>query len=160
MKRYTDEQTAMLQGIADSPKEEWNDKITSVMVHMGDREPSTVWQKVYSLSDTYPGRKGNGHIKKPKKKVAKKAAKKVAKKKAKEKTRTQEDRDKKAAYNREWRANRKKNDVKTSEGTRPYKRKLHSSPLRGTTMRATANEVRFPVESIRIETGELIVTFK
>jgi hypothetical protein len=41
-----------------------------------------------------------------------------------------------------------------------YKRKTHRSPLNSKYMTVSSNEVRFPIESIRIEGGELIVTFK
>lgn len=136
---YTPEQEHLLQQIADSEKETWNEKIKKVLPEMGGRSYASLWQKVYALSGHKPGDIAKSG-KNRKSKLVKKAARP------------------RGAYNHKVPVKKKGTLYKTGGGKMP--RKLHKSPLRGTTMLATSNELRFPIESLRIEKGELIVTFK
>jgi len=148
MSTYTREQEVILREIAKGDKSTWNSSIKSILGEMDGRKLATVWQKVYSLSGHSPRSVSN---KKPR--AVKQKYKLVKKNKQYKKVKTP------AQRKAEWRARQKEKAAKVNNKP-TYRRKLHKSPLRGTTMHATANELRFPIESLRIEGGELIVTFK
>lgn len=161
---FTKEQEIILQEIASTDKSTWSTQINDVLPQMGNRSYSNVWQKVYALSAHKPEKKGAGK-KAGRLKIKGPKASKGVKKARKEKSREQLDIE--AAQKRQYRKKNKpaarkgKGSVYKSGGSVTGKRrKLHKSPLRGTTMVAGPNELRFPIESLRIEGGELIVTFK
>jgi hypothetical protein len=178
-KAFTKEQQVILQQIANTSKDSWSKQIHDALPAMGGRSYGHIWNKVYSMSGIKPAKRS--YNKKPGKKPSK--ASKVSKDgyvirrgetEEQAKIRREKDRLLKEKRRREKASARGGNKAKkppkyTKSASNVYKsggstngkkRSLHHSPLRGTTMVATANELRFPIQSLRIEGGELIVTFK
>lgn len=151
--KFTREQKLRLEEISKLDKEKWAEAIHSALPDMNGRTYGNVWQKVYALSGH--SKRGSGAKSAGKKAAATRAANKALKKQYPKRVPQNKTKRKKAAKKKVAGTIYKTGGAKDGK-----RRNLHTSPLRGTTMTATPNEIRFPVESLRIEAGELIVTFK